>query len=158
MIVGCGLGGLLSLRWPFTTLDTEIPRVCNGEYIRSHLSKPSSSKNALYARKARVGRYAPFVLCGCISNALARTHSESGFSPDEFRIGGKNNCRARSRREITTQRIPILGSPRFAFPGSPAGARLQSIPLGPSHNLGLRLLTVVHPSRHEQVAIGYENV
>ena len=105
--------------------------------------------NAALAHSGRsVYHYAPFVLCGCIFNVLTRprTHSESGFSPDEHRIGGKNNCRARSRREITTQRIPILGSPQFAFPGSPAGARLQTIPLGPSYNLGLRLLNIVHPS------------
>ena len=62
----------------------------------------------------------------------------------EVRIGVKNNRRARSRRGITTQCIPNLGPPRFAFPGRPAGARLQTNPLGPSHDLGLHLLTIVH--------------
>jgi hypothetical protein len=49
MIVRCYLGGLLSLRRPLMTLDTEIPRVCNDEYIRSHLSMPSSSEFTVYA-------------------------------------------------------------------------------------------------------------
>jgi len=62
----------------------------------------------------------------------------------EVRVGVKNNRRVRSRIEITTRRIPSLGPPRFVFPGSPAGARLQTIPLGPSHDIGLHLLTVVH--------------
>jgi len=47
----------------------------------------------------------------------------------EVRIGVKNNRRVRSRREITIQRIPSLGPPGFVFPGSPAGARLQTTPL-----------------------------
>jgi len=56
----------------------------------------------------------------------------------------KNNRRARPRKEITTQRIPSLGPPRFAFPGRPAGVRLQTVRLGRSHDLGLHLLTIVH--------------
>jgi len=62
----------------------------------------------------------------------------------EVRIGVKSNRRGRSRREITTQRILSLGPPRFVFPGNLAGARLQTIPLGPSRDIGLHLLTIPH--------------
>ena len=54
IIVLCSLDGLLSLRRPFTRLDTEIPCGCNDKFQRSHACM-HPSESLLYGTAGTAG-------------------------------------------------------------------------------------------------------